>query len=42
MKELINSLKSDVQVVVGTPGRVFEMISECYLRVKDLKFIVID
>ena len=38
----INMLKSGVDIVVGTPGRVFDLLSEGCFRVKDIQYVVFD
>ncbi|CAH8526221.1 unnamed protein product [Schistosoma bovis] len=38
----IEQLKLGQQIVVGTPGRVFDMISRGYLRTKTIKCFVLD
>jgi len=35
-------LQSGVHVVVGTPGRVFDMIQKGYLKTDHLKIFVLD
>ena len=38
----MRSLKSGTQVVVGTPGRVIDLINRKALRLKDIEFVVLD
>lgn len=38
----IHTLQSNVQVVVGTPGRVFDMINRRVLRLQDLRIFALD
>eukprot|EP00042_Codosiga_hollandica_P037580 m.298062 g.298062 ORF g.298062 m.298062 type:complete len:397 (+) comp55173_c0_seq1:48-1238(+) len=42
VREDIQRLSQSVQVVVGTPGRVFDMISNRHLAVADIKMFVLD
>ncbi|KEG14537.1 ATP-dependent DEAD/H RNA helicase [Trypanosoma grayi] len=42
MEEDIRRLESGVQIVSGTPGRVFDMIKRRHLRVNHLKTLVLD
>merc|ERR1719323_683380 len=42
VREDMNKLNSGVHIVVGTPGRVFDMISRRVLQVKDIKMFVLD
>merc|ERR1712173_99030 len=42
VREDMNKLNSGVHIVVGTPGRVFDMISRRVLRVNDIKMFVLD
>jgi translation initiation factor 4A len=42
MRESVTILRSGVQVVVGTPGRVFDMIQRRVLNVSRLKLFVLD
>ena len=38
----IKSLKSGTQIVVGTPGRVIDLINRKALRLQDIEFVVLD
>ena len=38
----IKSLKSGTQIVVGTPGRVIDLINRKVLKLKNIKFLVLD
>jgi len=38
----IKSLKSGTQIVVGTPGRVIDLINRKSLRLQDIEFVVLD
>jgi ATP-dependent RNA helicase DeaD len=38
----MRSLKSGTQVVVGTPGRVIDLIHRKALRLQDIEFVVLD
>jgi len=38
----IKSLKSGTQIVVGTPGRVIDLINRKVLRLQDIEFVVLD
>ena len=38
----MRSLKSGTQVVVGTPGRVIDLINRKALRLQDIEFVVLD
>lgn len=38
----MKSLKSGTQVVVGTPGRVIDLINRKALRLQDIEFVVLD
>lgn len=40
--EDIRALEQGVQVVSGTPGRVFDMISRRTLRTRNIKMLVLD
>lgn len=40
--EDIKKLESGVQIVSGTPGRVYDMIRRGHLRVKEIKMLVLD
>jgi translation initiation factor 4A len=42
ISENINELKNGSQYIIGTPGRVFDMLKRGYLDSKNLKNIVID
>lgn len=42
VKEDIKILKSGVQIVVGTPGRVFDMMKRGFLKTDYLKLFVLD
>lgn len=42
VRDDIARLSSGVQVIVGTPGRVFDMISHRHLDVTDMKMFVLD
>jgi translation initiation factor 4A len=42
VRDDIATLRDGVQIVVGTPGRVYHMISEGYLVVDKLRMLVID
>ncbi|CAF4111048.1 unnamed protein product, partial [Adineta steineri] len=42
VQEDIKRLESGVQVVVGTPGRVYDMLERSALRSKDIKMLVLD
>jgi|Transcript_24463 translation initiation factor 4A len=42
IRDDIDRLKDGVHVVVGTPGRVFDMISKRHLRIDDLLTFVLD
>jgi translation initiation factor 4A len=42
VRDDIARLRDGVQVVVGTPGRVFDMISNRHLAVADIKMFVLD
>ena len=42
VKEDIKILKSGVQIVVGTPGRVFDMMKRGFLKRDYLKLFVLD
>lgn len=42
MKDDIEAFKSGVQVVVGTPGRVFDMIERRFFRTDKVKMFVLD
>jgi len=42
VREDMSKLNSGVHIVVGTPGRVFDMISRRVLQVKDIKMFVLD
>jgi ATP-dependent RNA helicase DDX21 len=37
-----SALRSGVDVVVGTPGRITDMINQGYLNLSDIKFAVLD
>tara|TARA_B100000214_G_scaffold56448_1_gene36230 strand:- start:13282 stop:15087 length:1806 start_codon:yes stop_codon:yes gene_type:complete len=38
----IKSLKSGTHIVVGTPGRVIDLINRKSLRLKDIEFVILD
>jgi translation initiation factor 4A len=38
----INALKSGIQMVVGTPGRIFDLICRGELRVEHMKYVILD
>ena len=38
----IKSLKSGTQIIVGTPGRVIDLINRKSLRLQDIEFVVLD
>jgi translation initiation factor 4A len=38
----IRMLEAGVHIVVGTPGRVFHMVSEGHLKVDKLKMFILD
>ena len=38
----IKSLKSGTQIVVGTPGRVIDLINRKALRLQDIEFVILD
>ena len=42
MREDIRKLESGAHVVVGTPGRVYDMINRRALNTKDIKMFVLD
>merc|ERR1711983_79391 len=42
VREDMMKLNNGVHIVVGTPGRVFDMISRRVLRVNDIKMFVLD
>lgn len=42
MSEDIEALKSGVQIVVGTPGRVFDMIDRRYFKTHKIKMFILD
>uniref|UniRef100_A0A6C0CDZ8 RNA helicase n=1 Tax=viral metagenome TaxID=1070528 RepID=A0A6C0CDZ8_9ZZZZ len=42
VSDCISDLKSDPQVIVGTPGRIIDMISKRHLFTDKLKMVVID
>lgn len=42
VSEDIEALKSGAQIVVGTPGRVFDMIERGYFKTKDVKMFIMD
>ena len=42
VREDIKILKSGVHVIVGTPGRVFDMMKKGFLRVDHLRLFVLD
>jgi ATP-dependent RNA helicase DeaD len=38
----IKSLKSGTQIIVGTPGRVIDLINRKALRLQDIEFVILD
>ena len=38
----IEKLKKGVDVVIATPGRMFDLISQGFLKLKDLQFLILD
>lgn len=42
MSDDIEAFKSGVQIVVGTPGRVFDMIERRYFRTDNVKMFILD
>jgi translation initiation factor 4A len=42
VRQCINELKSGKQIVVGTPGRIYDMINKGALQLNNLKSIIID
>lgn len=42
MREDVRQLESGVHVVVGTPGRVYDMITRRALRANTIKLFVLD
>jgi ATP-dependent RNA helicase DeaD len=38
----IKSLKSGTQIIVGTPGRVIDLIKRKALKLKDIEFVILD
>lgn len=38
----MSSLRAGVDIIVGTPGRVFDLLSEGCFRVKDIQYVVFD
>jgi translation initiation factor 4A len=42
VRDDIKTLKNGIQVVVGTPGRVYDMINRSVLSLKDVKLFVLD
>jgi len=42
VREDIRTLQEGVQIVVGTPGRVFDMVNRGVLKLKDVKLFVLD
>ena len=42
IKEQINKLKSGAQMIVGTPGRVIDLIDRHVIKLNELKIIVLD
>ena len=42
VSECISDLKSDPQIIVGTPGRIIDMISKRHLFTDKLKMVIID
>lgn len=42
MKDDIVKLKTGTHVVVGTPGRVLDMLTKKFLKAENLKILVLD
>ena len=42
VREDVRKLESGMHVVVGTPGRVFDMINRGALKTRDIKMFVLD
>ena len=42
VRDDIVNLKKVVHIIVGTPGRVHDMIQKKFIKVHDLKLLVID
>ena len=42
LEECKNDLQKEPQVIVGTPGRILDMISKRYLYTKDIKLLILD
>jgi len=42
MQSQIQEIKRGSQIVVGTPGRVVDMIKRGYLKLEDIRFLVLD
>jgi translation initiation factor 4A len=42
VKESIKALENGVQIVVGSPGRVLDMLKKNYLKLSDLKVLILD
>ena len=42
VREDIKILKSCVHIIVGTPGRVFDMMKKGFLKVDHLKVFILD
>ncbi|KAF9354292.1 translation initiation factor eIF4A [Mortierella sp. AD094] len=42
IRESITELESACQIVVGTPGRVFDMITRGFLKVDSVKMLILD
>lgn len=42
VREEINILKAGVHIVVGTPGRVYDMINRRFLRISNINLFVLD
>ena len=38
----VNSLRSGVDILIATPGRLLDLISQGYITFKDLKYVVLD
>jgi ATP-dependent RNA helicase DeaD len=38
----IRALKRGMDIVIGTPGRVLDMLKKGYLKIRDIKYLVID
>ena len=42
IKEQINKLKAGAQIIVGTPGRVIDLIDRHVIKLKELRIFVLD